>query len=145
MPTTSTKTGIVEKGPISKREFLAYSSEVKFEILRQIRLRVEDLTKSGGFDQVILAKRLGVNKSIVSRRLRGENDMGIETLSDLARGLDCRIDVKITPLDNIVTRSDLGDLPFKFLFSMSQSGAVFQKDTEKLPVGKVSDIAVLSE
>ena len=38
----------------------------------------------------------------LSRRLRGDYDLKLETLSDLARGLECRIDVKLIPLNEVV-------------------------------------------
>lgn len=112
MPTTSTNNQNIDLKPIPKRELLAYSAEVKYEIYRQIRKRFHQLRAACGFDQNHLAKRLGVDKSLVSRRLKGENDMRLETLSDLARGLDCRIEVTLTPLDRILTIADLKGYPF---------------------------------
>lgn len=111
MPITFTE---IDVTPIPKRELRAYSEEVKFELYRQLRKRFHEL-KTRGFDQQHLAKRLGVNKSLVSRRLRGENDMGIETLSDLARGLECRIDVRLLPFDQIPATRWHGGQPLKYV------------------------------
>src|SRR5262249_28599217 len=82
--------------PISKRELLAYQADVKGSIFRQIRQMFARL-KQQGFTQKDLATRIGMNEGQLSRRLRGDYDLRLETLSDLARGLDCRIDVKLEP------------------------------------------------
>ena len=83
---------------ISNREFLAYRAEVRGQIFRQIHKRLA-LLKSRGLTQRSLAARLGIDEGQLSRCLRGENDLRLETLSDLARALGCRIDATLTPLD----------------------------------------------
>lgn len=119
MATTSTKTRI-DLEPIPKRELLDYRAELKYEIFRQLRRRFNELRVVTGFDQNALAKRLDVDKSLVSRRLKGENDMRLETFSDLARGLDCRIDVTLTPLST--TLAELTQTPFKVVASTVWAG-----------------------
>lgn len=83
--------------PIPKRELLAYQADVKGAIFRQIREKLARL-KERGFTQKELATKIRMDAGLLSRRLRGDYDLQLETLSDLARGLDCRIDVKLTPL-----------------------------------------------
>jgi transcriptional regulator with XRE-family HTH domain len=83
--------------PISKRELLAYQANVKGAIFRQIREAFSRL-KQSGFTQKDLAAKIGMDEGQLSRRLRGDYDLRLETLSDLARGLDCRIDVKLAPI-----------------------------------------------
>jgi transcriptional regulator with XRE-family HTH domain len=92
--------------PIPKRELLAYQADVKGAIFRQIRETFSRL-KQRGFTQKDLAIKIGMNEGQLSRRLRGDYDLRLETLSDLARGLDCRIDVKLTPISStLVFASD---------------------------------------
>jgi transcriptional regulator with XRE-family HTH domain len=110
MPTTSTSKLDVQ--PIEERELLDYRADVKGRLFRQIRKRFRQLQSEHGFSQAHLAKRLRLDTGLLSRRLKGDNDMRLETLSDLARGLDCRIDVRLTPLTDIVSL-DLGGLPFR--------------------------------
>jgi transcriptional regulator with XRE-family HTH domain len=86
--------------PISKQELLEYQADVKGSIFRQIRLTFARL-KQSGLTQKDLATKIGMNEGQLSRRLRGDYDLRLETLSDLARGLDCRIDVKLTPLPGV--------------------------------------------
>jgi transcriptional regulator with XRE-family HTH domain len=82
---------------ISKRELAAYRADVKGSIFRQIRELFSNL-KEGGLTQKQFASRIDMDEGQLSRRLRGEYDLQLETLSDLARGLECRIDVKLIPI-----------------------------------------------
>lgn len=111
MATTSARK-TVDVQVISKRELADYRADVKGEIFRLIRRRFNFLKENFDFTQDHLARRLGLDKGLLSRRLRGKNDLQLESLSDLARGLDCRIDVKLTPLTEIVTIADMKGLPF---------------------------------
>jgi transcriptional regulator with XRE-family HTH domain len=86
--------------PIPERELLAYQADVKGAIFRQIRQIFSQL-KQSGFTQKDLAIKIGMNEGQLSRRLRGDYDLRLETLSDLARGLECRIDVKLTPIRSV--------------------------------------------
>jgi transcriptional regulator with XRE-family HTH domain len=83
--------------PILKRELLAYRADVKGSIFRQIREMYARL-KAGGFTQKAYAAKINMDEGQLSRRLRGDYDLKLETLSDLARGLDCRIAVTLIPL-----------------------------------------------
>ena len=83
--------------PISERELLEYQADVKGSIFRQIRQMLAFL-REAGFSQKDLAIKIGMNEGQLSRRLRGDYDLRLETLSDLARGLDCRIEVNLEPI-----------------------------------------------
>lgn len=87
-------------GDIAEREFLAYRADVKGALFRNIRQRFAKL-KEGGFTQKDYAAKLGMNEGQLSRLLRGDTDIRLETLSDMALGLGCRIDVTLTPLEDI--------------------------------------------
>ena len=86
--------------PLSKTELLAYQADLKGSIFRQIRQTFSRM-KQHGVTQKTLARRIGMDEGQLSRRLRGDYDLRLETLSDLARGLECRIDVKLTPLTDV--------------------------------------------
>ena len=82
---------------ISNRELLAYRAEFRNELFRQVHERLAML-KARGFTQKEMAARLSMNEGQLSRCLRGDNDLRLETLSDLARALDCRIIANLVPL-----------------------------------------------
>jgi hypothetical protein len=84
---------------IATRELLAYRAELKGQIFRQIHKRLA-LLKSQGLTQKALAERLGMNEGQLSRCLKGLHDLRLETLSDLARALGCRIRATLAPLDH---------------------------------------------
>src|SRR5438552_2202889 len=98
---------------ISKRELMNYRAEIKNQIFRQIRIMFHRLRNQSNFTQKDLSKKLGASEALISRRLRGENDMRIETFSDLARGLDCRIDVRLTPLSDVLVLNKAKISPFQ--------------------------------
>lgn len=86
---------------VSLVELREYRAAVKGSLFRQIRKRLNDLKKLG-FTQEQLAARLRVDPGQLSRQLKGEKDLRLETLSDMARGLECRIDVELVPLTDSV-------------------------------------------
>ena len=88
----------VTQSVIPEKELLAYRAEIKGEIFRQIHKKLAEL-KARGLTQKKLAHRLGMQESQLSRCLKGENDLRLETLSDLARALDCRIRATLSPID----------------------------------------------
>jgi len=96
--------------PISNRELLAYQADLKGSIFRQIR-RIFHRMKQHGVTQKTLARRIGMDEGQLSRRLRGDYDLRLETLSDLARGLECRMDVKLTPLADVGRPEFVMDVP----------------------------------
>jgi len=87
---------------IPRRELLAYQADVKGSIFRQIRQKFAQL-KQRGFTQKEWAARINMDEGQLSRRVRGDFDLQLDTLSDLARGLECRIAVELMPLDTIAS------------------------------------------
>jgi transcriptional regulator with XRE-family HTH domain len=90
---------------LSERELLSYQADLRSQIFRQVHRTFRHL-KERGFTQRKFAKRLGMHASQLSRILKGENDLRLETLSDLARALECRIEVRIVPLDTDAARKE---------------------------------------
>lgn len=84
--------------PISRMELLAYRAEFRNDLFRQIHRRLREL-KATGFTQKRMAQRLGVDEGQLSRCLRGDTDLRLETLSDLARALGCRISASLQSLE----------------------------------------------
>jgi len=72
----------------------------------------EGLTQDG------VAEMLGVDKSLVSRRLRGEENLTLKTLSFMATAMKCRLSMSFVPYEHVglsenqsATQSAPGDIP----------------------------------
>src|SRR5258706_10783210 len=96
---------------IPEHELLVFQEALKEDIFHQIRRLFNVL----GITQKELAERLGIDEGALSRRLRGDHDMRIDTLSDLARGLGCRIRALLQPLAEL--RDVLGENTLHFFDS----------------------------
>lgn len=90
---------IIPTTVIPKRELAAYRADAKGSIFAQIRERFSRL-KNIGFTQKEFGYRIDMDEGQLSRLLRGHADLRLETLSDLARGLECRIDIQLTTLES---------------------------------------------
>ena len=51
-----------------------------------------------------LANKLNVSRRTVRRRLTGRTSMDIKTLSDMARAMDCRLDIEFIPEKELVPK-----------------------------------------
>lgn len=81
------------KKPVDNRRqvFLALSSSIESQLRDAFLDRFDD----GKETQSSLAAKLGVNKSVVNRRLRGESNMTVKTLADMVWALEQCIEVKV--------------------------------------------------
>lgn len=71
------------------------------DLFTSVRLLFEQRRREEGLTQRELAKRIGINEALVSRRLAGETNITLDTMSDLARGLGGRIEFRVVPLEAI--------------------------------------------
>ena len=58
-------------------------------------------SRATGLTQQDIADRLGKSPSFISRRLRGQQNMTIRTMHDMARAMGCRLDVDLRPLRSL--------------------------------------------
>jgi transcriptional regulator with XRE-family HTH domain len=82
---------------IPPRELLAYREEFKRSVFRQIHAWLA-VRKATGLTQKAIADRIDMDDGQLSKFLKGERDLRVETLSDVSRALDCRIVAKLEPL-----------------------------------------------
>lgn len=76
--------------------------------LRDVYARLHDV---GLENQASLAKKLGVGRSVINRRLTGQNNMTLETVADMVWALGASISVKIDdPLSQPATNFKLLDV-----------------------------------
>ena len=91
---------------IPKRELFAYRAELKGELFRALRAMFRRLHEEEGLTQAEIARRLNADPGLISRRMRGQQNMRLETLSDLARAMNCRVDVKLTSFKSVQGRAE---------------------------------------
>ena len=85
---------------VGDAELRAYRTEVRNSIFRQIHKRLALVKETEkGFTQESMASVIGMDARQLSRLLKGENGMQLDTLSDLARALNCRIVATLEPLE----------------------------------------------
>jgi plasmid maintenance system antidote protein VapI len=66
--------------------------------IQQSYLRAQ---REGTINQKIIARRLGKDPATISRCLSGQQNMTIRTMHDLARAMDCRLQVELVPLSSL--------------------------------------------
>src|SRR5712691_4082356 len=87
--------------------------------------------QSRGLTQKLMAAKLGKKASFISRCLSGQQNMTVRTIHDLARSMDCRLEVSLQPLGELVpsNRRPTPDeilLPSASLVASGGKSAVFQ-------------------
>lgn len=71
------------------------------QVIGKVQEAYREAAKSG-LNQKTIAARLGKKSpEVISRCLSGQKNMTLRTLHELARAMDCRLDVSVTPLKNI--------------------------------------------
>ncbi len=108
-----------DKRVINQRELQAYRAALKLQIFKKIRQAFNERKHGEGFSQKDLAYALGIDESVLSKRLNGKHDMRLETFSDLARGLECKLDVMLRPISEIERLSEEAKRNFEPQFKPS--------------------------
>jgi len=82
------------------------------------------LRAKDGLSQDDLASRLGVDKSLVSKRLRGLENLTLRTLSFMASALGCRLLILFQPYENV--QSPAGNYQYGCLDKSTDTRAINQ-------------------
>jgi transcriptional regulator with XRE-family HTH domain len=81
---------------LSKSELLDEYYAVLHDAYSSMR-RIFHQLAAGGLTQDDLAERLGVDKALVSKRLRGRENLTLKTLSFMASAMGCRLAIYFVP------------------------------------------------
>lgn len=92
-------------------------------MLKAFRKREED----SGFSQESIAILLNVDKALISRRLRGIENLTLRSLSYMATALNCRLIVKFEPNEEIVKANYPGKNYLKYTASNASAGKFLLK------------------
>jgi hypothetical protein len=78
-------------------------AEQYYYLLQKLIGKLQDrFRNTPGLTQKTIAQKTGKQEAVVSRCLAGQENMTLRTMHDLARGMDCRLDIELTPLAKIV-------------------------------------------
>ena len=76
-------------------------AELWFGFKQQVLDKLQAAFRASKLKQEDIALRLGKDPATISRCLRGQRDMNLRTMHDLARGMNCRLQIEVTPLDQL--------------------------------------------
>jgi transcriptional regulator with XRE-family HTH domain len=74
-----------------------YWFRLRRKVFEQIKLRVSE----SSLTQRQLAHRLGKSESRISKWLHGQENVTLRTMNDIARAIDCRLEIRVTPLREV--------------------------------------------
>ena len=90
--------------PNSTREKPKYRSleqAVHLELLAPLGEQIKSLRKNRGLTQEEVAARIDRGKSIIGKYERGNVDLRIGLLAQLAQALDCQLEIILTPFEHL--------------------------------------------
>lgn len=87
--------------PISKEDLLRYRAKLIRKVWHDIYIAFEQRNLEDGLKKTDIAERLGVHKSVISRRLNGSSNITLEVLSDMCRALDYIPDINLKKIEEI--------------------------------------------
>ena len=74
---------------------------LRLDLFKALRSLYRKRKLERGLTQKELAARLNTDPAVVSRRLKGEDNVTLDWVCDFARALDARVDVSIQPLEAV--------------------------------------------
>ena len=88
---------MIEGKKISKRDLW----EEYYTNLHKAYNAMFSMFKKRDISQDALAKRLDVDKALISKRLKGRENLTLKTLSFMASAMKCRLDVQFVPYEEV--------------------------------------------
>lgn len=79
---------------ITREKLLLYQALFRRSVLREVRRLFHNAAKTEGLTQKQIANRLGVSRSLISKRLNGHTNMTLDTLSDLVHAMRARPELR---------------------------------------------------
>lgn len=77
-----------------------FRARFRLQLFTELRALFRRRQRETGLTQNEVAARLGVDDAVISKRLNGEANLTLNTVSDLARAMEGRVDVKITAIED---------------------------------------------
>lgn len=87
--------------PLREGDKAMFRARLRNALFDELRAVFRRRRQQHGLKQKDIADRLNTHPGTVSRRLKGEENVTLDWVSDFARALDARVEVRIVPLENI--------------------------------------------
>jgi transcriptional regulator with XRE-family HTH domain len=87
--------------PLREGDKAMFRARLRNALFDELRSLFRRRKKEEGIKQKDIAARLDVDPGTVSRRLKGEENVSLDWVSDIARAMDARVEVHIRPLAEI--------------------------------------------
>ena len=85
------------KSRIPEEKLAEYWYEIRHQLFEELR----EVFRKSGLRQDTIASRLGRDKALVSRWLTGQENLTLRTMSNIARSMNCRLNVGVQPLSQL--------------------------------------------
>lgn len=76
-------------------------AEQYFGFMQDLISKIQHRFRFVGLTQKNIAARLKRQPAVISRWLSGQENMTVRTMHDLARAMDCRLEINLVPLDQV--------------------------------------------
>jgi transcriptional regulator with XRE-family HTH domain len=73
--------------------------------IHRVQKEIQNAFVASGLKQQEIAEKLGVNRSVVNKRLLGESNLTLRTIADLAWAMDADIEFKLVPRRSMPERN----------------------------------------
>ncbi len=87
------------------------------------------IREAEGMTRAQLAENLGIDKSVISRRLNGTSNMTLEVISDLARGMGFRPEMQLLPYEELAGGNSVAVPTREQLSCASTPGGDYSSDS----------------
>jgi transcriptional regulator with XRE-family HTH domain len=76
-------------------------SELWFSLKQQVLSKLQAAARRSKLTQEDIAARIRKSPAVISRCLRGKENMTLRTMHEIARGMNCRLRIELDDLNNI--------------------------------------------
>ena len=92
---------------LTEDQKLTFRARLKYQLFGELRKTFDRLRSEENLTQEEIAFVLDIDKSLVSKRLGGETNMTLDTISDMARAIGARVEVKVLALKDLGSEPNL--------------------------------------
>jgi transcriptional regulator with XRE-family HTH domain len=96
-----TETRTTRSPKLRESDKAMFRARLRNRLFDELRALFRRRRQEAGLKQKDIATRLDTDPGTVSRRLKGEENVTLDWVSDFARALDARVEVRIVPLEDV--------------------------------------------